>query len=143
MTNNEWFYIVGDKDQQGPVSANDLKRLAESGELRPDDLVWQEGLPEWLPASRLKGMNFTTPPSTEPTASPPAKRFDAEAVQSTLRDVQQKADSAAGALWFLDLKFSRFVSANIIRVVWSLIPGARNFGVGAHCCRLDFQIPHF
>lgn len=34
-----------------------------------------------------------------------------------------------GALWFLDLKFTRFVSATIIRIVWSVFLALGTLGV--------------
>ena len=39
----DWLYNK-DGQQFGPVSAEDLKRLAAAGELRPGDLVWKEGM---------------------------------------------------------------------------------------------------
>lgn len=50
-----WYYTV-DGNQQGPVSAAELKQLATSGSLKPQDLVWKEGMPEWTPAKNLKGL---------------------------------------------------------------------------------------
>jgi hypothetical protein len=46
------------------VTDDQLRAVAESGELQPDDLVWCEGLPEWVPASRVEGLfpNPTPPP---------------------------------------------------------------------------------
>ena len=46
MSQVEWYYARENK-QTGPVSAVELKRLATAGELRPDDLVWREGMTEW------------------------------------------------------------------------------------------------
>jgi len=120
MANNEWLSSRGDDDQKGPVSEKELHRLAESGELRADDLVWKEGMDEWVPANRLKGITFSAP-SPEPSASRPPKGFDKEALKSTFEDAQKKADEAAGVLWFLDLKFSRFVAPTLMRVIWVLL----------------------
>lgn len=53
--NKIWYYTV-DGNQQGPVSAVELKQLATSGSLKPQDLVWKEGMPEWTPANNLKGL---------------------------------------------------------------------------------------
>ena len=39
-----------------PVSSQQLKKLAASGELAADDLVWKEGMPEWVAAGRIKGL---------------------------------------------------------------------------------------
>lgn len=119
MANEQWYFSKGDNQQQGPVSVQELSQLAESGELGPDDLIWKEGMDEWLPAGRLKGLKFAAS-STDSQTSPEPKPFDAESIKSTFREAGMKANEAAGFLWFLDLKFNRFVSVSIIRVIWTL-----------------------
>src|SRR5262245_34207648 len=47
---SEWYYARNNQ-QRGPVSAADLRAMAASGDLRPGDLVWQEGMTQWQPAS--------------------------------------------------------------------------------------------
>jgi TM2 domain-containing membrane protein YozV len=51
----EWYYSV-DGDRQGPVSAADLKKLADAGTLKPADLVWKDGMTDWAPAKSVKGL---------------------------------------------------------------------------------------
>ncbi|MBN2311155.1 MAG: DUF4190 domain-containing protein [Candidatus Hydrogenedentes bacterium] len=51
---SEWFYATGDQ-QQGPVSEDGLLGLIQSGQVRPDDLVWNEGMTDWAPASEVFG----------------------------------------------------------------------------------------
>ncbi len=53
---NQWHYNSGAGGQAGPVSAHELKRLAHSGQLSPDDLVWKEGMGSWVAASKVKGL---------------------------------------------------------------------------------------
>ena len=55
MAEIQWWYAHAD-EQFGPVSAADLRLLAATGDLAPGDLVWREGLAEWTPAARLKGL---------------------------------------------------------------------------------------
>jgi hypothetical protein len=55
MSPVEWYYARGNQ-QVGPVSAAELKRLAGGGEIRPDDLVWRDGLTEWAPARSVRGL---------------------------------------------------------------------------------------
>lgn len=46
-----WYY-VRDGQRMGPVSEDEIRQLAVSGGLRPDDLVWNESMGEqWQPAS--------------------------------------------------------------------------------------------
>jgi len=142
MANNEWLYSKGDDHQAGPVSAGELKRLAQSGELAPDDLVWKEGMDDWLPASRIKGMTFSAPAS-KPTAPRPQSAFNTIALKSTLADAQRKADEAAGVLWFLDLKFTRFVSITIIRLVWTAYLTLGTIGLAFSAIGSIFRYPIF
>lgn len=44
-----WFYVDATRQQQGPVSAEDLQARYARGELRADTLVWQAGMGEWQP----------------------------------------------------------------------------------------------
>jgi hypothetical protein len=40
----------------GPVSVEQLRQLASAGQISATDLVWRDGLAEWVPAGRLKGL---------------------------------------------------------------------------------------
>lgn len=55
MSAVEWFF-ARDNKQQGPVSAVELRQLAQTGQLRQEDLVWREGMTDWLPAGKVKGL---------------------------------------------------------------------------------------
>ena len=39
----EWYYTTN-KQQMGPVSWDELRQLATQGLLKPNDLVWTEGM---------------------------------------------------------------------------------------------------
>lgn len=52
------YYYSRDGQVTGPVSSRDIRRLAAVGKLRPADLVWKEGYPEWIAASRVKGLQW-------------------------------------------------------------------------------------
>ena len=66
----EWYYSKGDQ-RIGPVSESDLKSLAESGQLTAEDLVRQEGLADWQPASKISGLFPSTPTTTSTSVPPP------------------------------------------------------------------------
>lgn len=51
----QWFY-ANNGQKFGPVDAAMLLHLAEAGKLQPADMVWREGMPDWSPASRVKGL---------------------------------------------------------------------------------------
>jgi hypothetical protein len=53
---SEWYYTVNGQQAPTPVSASQLRQLAANGQLQPTDLVWQEGMANWVPASSIKGL---------------------------------------------------------------------------------------
>jgi hypothetical protein len=62
----EYFYTQNGQAAPTPVSAEQLRQLAASGQLLPTDMIWKEGMPLWVPASSLKGLfGSTRPPSGE------------------------------------------------------------------------------
>jgi hypothetical protein len=66
----QWHYLSRGK-QGGPVSPGQLKRMADSGQFRPADMVWTDGMSEWVPASALNGL-FPYRPVPPPPAPAPA-----------------------------------------------------------------------
>ncbi len=56
MAITEWHYTVNGQPAAVPVNAAQLKQLADSGQLKPTDLVWQEGMLEWAQAGSIKGL---------------------------------------------------------------------------------------
>jgi hypothetical protein len=74
---SQWFY-QRDGIENGPVSSPELTQLAASGKLKPVDLIWKEGMSEWVPASRLTKLFPTvarasslSPPPLPNTSEPP------------------------------------------------------------------------
>ena len=55
MSQVEWYYAK-DGVQAGPLPVGQLREMARTGALRPDDLVWTEGMPEWRPAAAVQAV---------------------------------------------------------------------------------------
>jgi ribosomal protein L40E len=69
----QWFYLLNG-ERVGPVSTATLKELAAEGEIQATDMVWREGLPQWVSAGSIKGLiNQPTPPPPVPTPRPSVK----------------------------------------------------------------------
>jgi hypothetical protein len=83
---DEWHYSIGGA-KNGPVTAVALKGLADSRMLSPADLVWKEGMSQWVPARAVKGL-FPTPTPPAPAAVPPAPH-----------PRPQRTESASADLW--------------------------------------------
>ena len=79
--NQEWFYSVGDT-RQGPVSEEQLRELAAEGSLKLSDLVWKDGMPDWVEARTSPGL---MPLRDELRPGKPARVDDAEVVEDRPR----------------------------------------------------------
>ena len=51
----DWHYAKGGQ-RHGPVTMEQLRQLAATGQLQPSDLVWQKGMPEWQKAESTDGL---------------------------------------------------------------------------------------
>jgi len=68
-----WYYTL-DRKPVGPVTFEQLTELARSGAVRPEGLVWQEGMAQWTPATSVAGL-FPTPPPLPAITAPPAEEI--------------------------------------------------------------------
>jgi hypothetical protein len=53
---SEWYYTQNGQQAPAPVSSAQLKQLASTGQLQPTDMVWKDGMPNWVPASSIKDL---------------------------------------------------------------------------------------
>jgi hypothetical protein len=68
MAEVQWYYARND-EPFGPVSAAELKQLADAGALKPDDLLWREGMDAWTTAINLRGLFGDDPAGDKNVAS--------------------------------------------------------------------------
>jgi uncharacterized RDD family membrane protein YckC len=54
-----WYYEV-DRQQRGPVTDEEFTSLVQSGVVRANTLVWQEGWPDWRAYSTVSGAGATS-----------------------------------------------------------------------------------
>jgi hypothetical protein len=69
-----WYYAENGT-QRGPVSLEQLQSLVQSGTVKPTDLVWRDGMTDWMPAGQVSELsNAAGPmdhaPPSQPTATP-------------------------------------------------------------------------
>ncbi len=50
-----WYYTIGE-EEFGPVSASELKQLVADGTVDASSDVWKEGMGDWVPATKVKGL---------------------------------------------------------------------------------------
>src|SRR5205085_12021153 len=44
----QWYYAIGDQ-RHGPVIQSEFERLVSVGTIKPDTLVWRQGMAAWQP----------------------------------------------------------------------------------------------
>lgn len=93
------YFAVVDGQQQGPLPREALAEWFREGRLRPEDLVWESGTPDWLPASTLFGASsLADVPLAEGPAAPGPVRRVPEPVLGPLPPPIARARAKAGAV---------------------------------------------
>jgi len=72
MSESKW-YVAIDGKQRGPISSLDLRKLVKLKRLKPSDLLWKEGLSDWVEAGSIQGLFAPVSSSKRPSKSPPAE----------------------------------------------------------------------
>jgi uncharacterized RDD family membrane protein YckC len=65
-----WYFAEGEQ-QQGPVSQQDLINLIHAGKLKPETLVWQEGMESWQPLQDVPQLQAELPTPLRDLPPPP------------------------------------------------------------------------
>ncbi len=67
----EWYYSQ-DGNQMGPVSLEAILKAAKNGLIKPNDMVWKDGWPDWKKASKAPELAAALKGETKPAAVKPA-----------------------------------------------------------------------
>src|SRR5215510_9930091 len=69
---SNWFYAANGQ-QQGPLGDAQLRDLIANGTVRPDTLVWTEGMAGWQKAAEVPGLMASAggPPARPMGGQPP------------------------------------------------------------------------
>ena len=90
-----WYYIAGDDwERHGPVTWEELQRLAASGKLQKDDAVWRPGEVAQVAASQIPELFLTIKPAPSPSPDEPPPlpvgyRGNKTSVPGTSRSLEQ------------------------------------------------------
>lgn len=77
---SQQWHVSKAGEQFGPFTFSHLKNLAESGQLARKDLLWKEGLEEWVEASSVKGLFPPIVPPPVPRVSPAESSIESATV---------------------------------------------------------------
>lgn len=65
----EWYYTRAGQ-QQGPVSGEQLQSMISAGQVSSADLVWNESMPDWVPARQAPELSASPSPASFPSPYP-------------------------------------------------------------------------
>ena len=69
------LYLYQNGEQLGPYAEQEITAMLTSAAITPDDLVWHEGLPDWLPVRSVIGIaEPIAATSQEPAPASPERR---------------------------------------------------------------------
>ncbi len=118
----QWYYTKQGQ-QFGPVDEAELHRLAQQGEIRPDDLVWNPTFGDkWVPASSVDSLFATPTPVTPPVFSGEQTDDVNQGWGSTPnRDLMRMARESLRNHWWLGVG-ATFLNQLIVSGASQLIP---------------------
>ena len=85
----QWYYSDDQRNRLGPVSAEEMASLHRGGQLKPESLVWREGLADWVQWRTIQ--TEVVPPGTPRPAvfmAPPVE----EAAPAVVHDLTAPAE---------------------------------------------------
>lgn len=71
-----WYYAENN-ERRGPIEDAAFQTLVNSGTIKPETLVWRDGLSEWIPFSQAAGSVSAAAPITSSPVASPAGSVDA------------------------------------------------------------------
>lgn len=118
-----WYYMDGN-ERRGPVSEEEMSRLAGAGLVRDDTLVWSEGMSEWLPAGQAAPQLFAPLPPAgsigDPVAAPPPPASAAYAGSGTVA-ADPRLDELPNMLpWSIAVTLLCCVIGGVIAILYSV-----------------------
>lgn len=85
---NNW-YVAKNNQPVGPLTAKQLREMVDAGELLPTDMIWREGISNWVQAQTVKGLFGGGPPLSGELPILPSKESASEKPEpSTVGDIR-------------------------------------------------------
>jgi len=124
---SEWFYTVNGQQSQSPVSDAQIKQMAQSGQLQPTDMIWKDGMPNWVAASTIKGLFPASRPGSNESPSlevtPAKKPASRKAAVEPADEDQEQSGGLAGMHPILVLVLT-LCTGGIFGLVYAFLVGS-------------------
>lgn len=139
-----WYYKHANVEV-GPVQASELRQLAGTGKLLPNDEVKRDDMPAWVPANRVKGLfgkdgtqsgppPVVATPNATPAEPPPSSSHD--------EPVAMPASGSAGSRLLGTLKKAAVLTAKHAKLkslLWDLSKADEATGIAAYAGQVGRQ----
>jgi hypothetical protein len=113
---SQWYYARNGQ-KYGPITSAQLTNLAKTGQLLPSDLIWKDGMPQWVAAGRSAQLFSQQQPS--PLVGTPAP-FESPVVV----DVRSSTTHIRGSSQRRKRQRGLIISASVLTVCFLLIGSA-------------------
>lgn len=137
----DWYYLKSG-EQKGPVPKEFIQELARSGQLQRTDLVWTEGMKDWLPAETVPDLGlprFTPPPGSAIPGAVPAQSVPNYLVWSIISNLCCFPPTGLVALIY-SAKTATAMELGNISMAQDLSKKARMWNITSLCIGLVFGI---
>lgn len=67
----QWYYARNGSDRVGPVAESEIRTLIAHGQIKPDDLLWREGMSAWTTLKTLSDFQPRMAPEAPAAAQVP------------------------------------------------------------------------
>lgn len=140
-----WYY-ASNNARQGPVTETELRDRIQRGEVKPDDLIWTDGMPDWVKSKDSifgpQSASAATPPPVEgvvqPVPTPPVQEAYAPPLASGRAAPMQELPAGLqswmkfnGIMFILQGAFYSLGCIGIIAGVPMIIAGVAMMGATA------------
>ena len=97
QNNEAQWYIAREGKQHGPLTDVEMRTFVAHSYLRPADLIWRAGMPDWLPAPTVFPAVFQQPMPGQPQMPNPAPvSAPAQMTQSQMAQSQMAQQASSG-----------------------------------------------
>lgn len=120
----QWWYRKNGSEM-GPIEEATLQQTFASGNLSPDDSVWAEGMPQWVPARQVPGLVPVSAGTWSPQTTDTPGTGTVDGKGELPASVCKSALASRPWIIFIAVVFFVYAGLAILAGIFALIAGAR------------------
>jgi len=120
---HQWYYTMAGS-QCGPVDFSALQNLMMSGQIGAADLVWTDGMPQWLPPAQIPGLAPIVSPSPMSSAADHQVAF--QDTDNVPEDATRALVGSKPWIFFIAIMAFVYAAVSLLGGVALLIEGSKD-----------------